>query len=80
MTMLVALAVVHRAPKEGPASELKGYDPDGNAIVRATSEKIAPGTVFDETDETEAQWLINNDAARLATPTEIELHSRQNGQ
>ena len=80
MTMLFALAVIHRAPKQGPSSELKGYDADGNAIVRAAVEQIQPRAIFEETDEAEAQWLIDNNGAREATATEIELHSRQSGQ
>lgn len=76
MTQLIATCRIYRAPKEGPLTEMTGYDPDGNPIVRATNEVIAPGQIFEETNAAEAAWLIDNAAAREPTQLEIEAYER----
>ena len=76
MTQLVATCRIYRAPKEGPLTEMTGYDPDGNPIVRATNEVISPGQIFEENDAAEEAWLIANEAARKPTQLEIEAYQR----
>ena len=76
MTQLIAMCRIYRAPKEGPLTEMMGYDPDGNPIVRATHEQILPGEFFEESDAAEEAWLIANDAAREPTPREIEVREQ----
>jgi hypothetical protein len=74
VTKLVAIAEVRRTPNDAPPTELAGFDSDGNSIIQAVTERVTPGTIFDEPDPVEARWLINHGGAREATEKELDLY------
>jgi hypothetical protein len=70
MTHLVALHTTNRKPTDGPVTKVDGYDLNGTPNVRAIVEVIKPGDIFFEGDATEAQWFIDQEAARELQPHE----------
>lgn len=73
MTRLVAICAIVRTPTNSTSTQFAGYDGDGNSIVQAVFEEVKPGTIFDEPNEAEAQWLLDNNAARVPTDREEQL-------
>ena len=73
MTKLVAICAIVRTPTKSSATEFAGFDEDGNSIIQAISEEVKPGTIFEEPNEVEAEWLLEHNAARIPTDRELQL-------
>ncbi|MBD8679264.1 hypothetical protein [Sphingomonas sp. CFBP 13720] len=73
MTRLVALCAIVRTPADSAPTQFAGFDAEGNSIIQAVSEEIKPGTIFEETNETEVEWLLANNAVRLPNDREIQM-------
>jgi hypothetical protein len=75
MIQAIAIHCIYRPHPEGPRFMATGsYDANGEAVLRAVSQILEPGTPF-ETDEVTFRELRANGAARLADEDELQLRT-----
>lgn len=89
MTKLVALCRITRKHPGAAATEVTGYDKNGDAIVKVKSETLLPGDLFEAVDDDQEREFLRLDAkeygdfapqfayARRATEAELALFERQ---